>query len=268
MIDRGTFEKNLNANGYHIARNVFAPDFMDHLAVELKQAIMKEAEFHGSASHKDYGMLLACPIYGGSFLDVLSNREFLQPFNWALGETCIIYVYTSSSLPPNGTNRSSRIHVDRPTLIPGYMESLACLIAVSDFSEENGATRYLPGSHIQADPPTKEHFELQSERLVISKGSVFYFNPRLWHSGGVNETNQWRHAVGMAMVRPSLKQRIDLPRAMAHLDFSAISGQVKQKLGFFAQPPASLEEYYAPSEKRPYTQPSEWETGQNFRSDH
>jgi hypothetical protein len=53
-----------------------------------------------------------------------------------------------------------------------------------------------------------------------------------------------------------MKQRIDIPRAMAGMDLTAVSDKVKQKLGFFAQPPASLDEYYLPSEQRSYRQPT------------
>ena len=47
-----------------------------------------------------------------------------------------------------------------------------------------------------------------------------------------------------------MKQRLDIPRAMAHLDLSDQPDCVLQKLGFLAQVPASYDEYYAPPEKR------------------
>jgi len=53
-----------------------------------------------------------------------------------------------------------------------------------------------------------------------------------------------------------MKQRIDIPRAMAGMDLTGVSDQTRQKLGFFSQPPASLEEYYLPPEQRSYRQPT------------
>ena len=54
-----------------------------------------------------------------------------------------------------------------------------------------------------------------------------------------------------------MKQRIDIPRAMSHMDLSGMSEAAKQKLGFLAQVPASYEEYYAPPEKRKFKQKTE-----------
>ncbi|GIV35084.1 MAG: hypothetical protein KatS3mg031_2619 [Chitinophagales bacterium] len=259
-MDKHGFLTQIQQQGYYISPRLFSDSFINRLKAELERAIAAEAAFHKTTRYREYGMLLACPLYGGAFLELLHYDSLIEPFNWALGETCIIYVYTSSSMPPKGTNYSSRLHVDRPMFIPGYLESLACLIPLDDFTEENGATYFLPGSHLTANPPDEEYFYKNATRLVTERGTVFYFNPRLWHAGGYNHTHQWRHAVGMAMVRPYLKQRIDLPRAMKGMDLSHVPDKVLQKLGFFAQPPASLEEYYAPPDQRPYRQPSEWET--------
>jgi hypothetical protein len=54
-----------------------------------------------------------------------------------------------------------------------------------------------------------------------------------------------------------MKQRLDIPRAMAHMDLSSVSERALQKLGFRAQVPASYEEYYQPLERRKYRQPVE-----------
>ena len=59
------------------------------------------------------------------------------------------------------------------------------------------------------------------------------------------------------MCRPYMKQRIDIPRAMAHMDLSGVSQTALQKLGFLAQVPANYDEYYAPPELRKYKQPVE-----------
>jgi len=258
ILNREVFLSEIDRQGYFISEKIFDADFVAKIKTELEKAIEQEAGFHSSRDYEDYGMLLACPIYGSAFLELLDNQNFIEPFNWALGETCIIYVYTSSSMPPHRTNYSNRIHVDRPMLIPGYTESLACLIPLDNFTEENGATYFLPGSHKDTQQPDDKSFFKNAKRLTAEKGSVFYFNPRIWHSGGDNNSAQWRHSVGMAMIRPYLKQRIDLPRAMKGMDLTNVSDTILQKLGFFAQPPTSLEEYYAPPEKRPYKQKSEW----------
>ncbi len=258
-LDKEAFLQEFTANGYVIVEGIYSNEFLSELMPELEMAKVKEAIINLANNQKADGTLLACPIYGGKFLDVLENKKFFEPFNWILGDTCIIWVYTSSSLAPNSINSTSRIHVDRPHFIPNYNEGVGSLILLDDFTEENGATWFLPGSHNTAVEPDEDYFYNNAKRLIAPKGSVFYFNLRLWHAGGMNTTNKSRNALGIGMIRPYYKQRIDLPRALEHIDTSNLSNMTKQKLGFFSQPPISLEEFYDNGKGKIKHQPSEWE---------
>lgn len=258
-LSKEDFLSTLNEAGYVVVEGVFGEDFTNRVKQELEAAIASEAAYHGTNNFQHYGMLIACPVYGGAFLQVADNPKLMEPFNWVLDDTCIIYVYTSSSMPPGKGNYSTRIHVDRPHFIPGYTEAMGCLILLDDFTEENGATWVLPGSHLIPETPDETYFYQHATRIIAPKGSVFYFHLRLWHAGGENHSGEWRHSLGIGMIRGHLKQRIDLPRAMKDVDISNVSDYGLQKLGFFAQPPTSLDEFYAPPEKRPFRQRSEWE---------
>jgi ectoine hydroxylase-related dioxygenase (phytanoyl-CoA dioxygenase family) len=255
------FTNQINEVGYVVIENIITQDFCDIITAELEIAIQKEATFHGTNDYKGFGMLLACPLYGGSFLKILENVALMNPFNWILNETCIVYVYTSSCLPPHNKNYASRIHVDRPHFIPGFIEALGSLILLCDFTKDNGATYVLPGSHNLELVPEEKYFYENASRIIAPRGSVFYFNQRLWHAGGQNMTSEWRHSLGIGMVRSYLKQRIDLPRALDGINLSGLSTNAMQKLGFFSQPPSSIEQYYSLVEKRSYRQPSEWDIG-------
>ena len=163
-------------------------------------------------------------------------------------------------MPPGSPNFSSRIHVDRPRVFQDFCECFGGLLLLDDFTEENGGTFYLPGSHIVKEKPEEAYFYAHAKRLIAPAGSVFYFNLRIWHAGGLNKTNQWRHALALGMVRPYLKQRFDLPKMMAkhNVDVSHLSDYAKQKLGFNAIPPSSLDEFYGPIEMRTYKEKGEY----------
>jgi hypothetical protein len=224
----------------------------------LEHAIDEEAAYHGSTDHRDYGMVQCCPMYGGVFVELLNIPELMEPMNHILGAGCIVYSYSSSSLPPRGgKNFASRIHVDCPRLIPNYPTNLGIVILVDDFTAANGATWYLPASHERLEPPDQSEFCDNSKRLIAGSGSVWYVNPRLWHSAGVNQTRKWRHSIGINMCRPYIKQRLDIPRLLKDQDLSRFSESSLQKLGFFSQPPTSLDDYYAPIEERTFRQPYE-----------
>jgi ectoine hydroxylase-related dioxygenase (phytanoyl-CoA dioxygenase family) len=244
----------MRERGYYLLENVFDTKAVQSAKTDLKAAIAEEWARYGNQYNLHEGMVLLCALYGKSFVNILDHSVFMAPFETLLGEGCIIYAYTSSSMPPNGTNYSSRIHVDCPRLIPNYITNMGAILILDDFTLENGATWFLPASHVQSEPPTEDYFYANAERLVAKAGSVMYFNARLWHAGGTNQTDQWRHAITLNMCRPYMKQRLDIPKAMSHLDLSHISDKALQKLGFHSQVPESYEEYYAPQAFRKYKQ--------------
>ena len=243
-------------DGHVIVPAVLEPSFISRAKRELEQAIAVDSGRYGAQAERDYGMVMLCALHGGSFLDLFDNDRLLEPFNAVLGDESIVYAYTSSSMPPGGVNYSARIHADCPRIVPGYVTNMGATILLDDFTEENGATWFLPGSHERVDMPGEEEFYGHGRRVIAPAGSVFFFNARLWHAGGQNRTRNWRHALTINACRSYMKQRIDIPRAMAAMDLTGVSDQVKQKLGFFAQPPASLDEYYLPPDRRSYRQPT------------
>jgi hypothetical protein len=254
-MEKVNFVREINSLGHAVVPSVIPHAMLHPLKVALETAIEKERAYQARTGAKvDYGMVLLCSLYPGPLIDVLQLESLLVPFEWILGEGCIIYAYTSSSMPPHGSNYSFRIHNDCPRLISGYMTNVGATILLDDFTEENGATWYLSGSHVLSEQPSRAEFYERARRLVAKAGSVFYFNARLWHSGGENRTSTWRHALTINMCRPFMKQRLDIPRAMDQIDLSGLSERALQKLGFLAQVPANYDEYYAPPQLRKYRQ--------------
>ena len=223
MIDKNKFREDIMTQGYAIVENVLSPEFVAKAKAELEVAIKKEVAYHQTNQYSDFGMVLLCSLYGGAFIELFDNNKLTEPFNTVLGDGCIVYAYTSSSMPPNKSNYSNRIHVDSPRLIPGYVTNMGATILLDDFTEENGATWFLPYSHNSLDKPDEDEFYKNGKRVIAKAGSVWFFNARIWHAGGNNLTDKWRHALTINMCRAYMKQRIDIPRAMAHMDLSSVS---------------------------------------------
>jgi len=245
------FKHEIESQGYSIVRNIIPQSYIDIAKCELKKAISKEIKYHGNEEYSDFGMVLVCPMYNKIFCEIFDIPILSDLINSILGEGSITYAYTSSSMPPNKTNYSNRIHRDCPRIIPNYVTNLGATILLDDFTEDNGATFFLPSSQWDADRPETEYFYKNSKRLIERAGTVWFFNANLWHAGGNNFTNDWRHALTLNMIRPWMKQRLDLPKMIDH---SGLSEKSKQKLGFYSQVPASYDEYYAPFEMRKYKQ--------------
>lgn len=257
MFNKENFKHDILTQGYSIVENVLSPEFVTKAKAELEIAIEKEVEYHKTNEFSDFGMVLLCSLYGGAFIELFDNQKLNDAFNSVLGDGCIVYAYTSSSMPPNKSNYSNRIHVDSPRLIPGYITNMGATILLDDFTEENGATWFLPFSQTMAEKPAEEAFYKNGKRVIAKAGSVWFFNARIWHAGGNNLTDQWRHALTINMCRPYMKQRIDIPKAMQDMDLNNVSQQALQKLGFLAQVPASYDEYYTSPEKRKFKQTAE-----------
>ena len=244
------FLHEFNEKGCVRVNDVLDSDFMHRAKCELEVALKEEVSFAGTTDYKFYGYVLSNAKYGGAFLELLSNSMVTEPVNWVLGDNSIIYSYTSSSMPPEAGNDSSHIHVDCPIFLENYVLRMGVILPLVDFTIENGATFYLEGSHSLEMMPNEDQFYSDAKRLVIPAGSAFFFNTRLWHSGGINTTNTWRHALTVNFCRPWMKQYIDLSRLLADMDLASLPDSVAQKLGLFSIPPGTYEEYYDPERRR------------------
>jgi ectoine hydroxylase-related dioxygenase (phytanoyl-CoA dioxygenase family) len=258
MLDKAELVRAMDGPGYLIVKDVLPPDFVARCRADLERAIELETKYHNKGTdHREYAMVLICSLYGRSFIEVFDIPIVCEGLNAILGEGCITYAYTSSSMPPGRGNYSLRIHVDQPRIIPGYRTNMGAIFLLDDFTEENGATWLLPASQNRLDEPSKEEFYRDSVRAIAPAGSILFIDPRLWHAGGENKTDKWRHAITLNMCRPWMKQRLDIPRAMSCLDLTSVSETALQKLGFRAQMPASYEDFYAPPEQRKFRQKTE-----------
>ena len=91
--------------------------------------------------------------------------------------------------------------------------------ALTDFTDENGATRIIPGSHLRDHSP--DYFGEPTTRLPaeMPKGSVLIWHGSLWHGGGANRTDERRIGVAMnycaGYIRQQENQQLGIPREIA-----------------------------------------------------
>ena len=257
--DIDIFLKQFNENGFVVVPPIFDLTLLTKLRATMLELIDVEKELINKENYKDYGFLLCAPYYADKhpeILDILNNDIYLKLIESILEKWFTIYLYTNNCIPPNnGITKAVRIHVDTPRNIKDYNYLVGTLILLDDFTEENGATWFLPKSHKSTEVPTEEYFYKNAVRLIAPKGSVVFFNPCTWHTAGTNHTNDWRNCIIIAYSKPWIKQRVDIPRFMQHIDKSAISPHIKQLLGFEATPPSNFTEFYGDEGQRTYTQP-------------
>ncbi len=243
----------MNTLGYNVIEGFLSEEQCDYLRNKLEIAISQYIPFDNSERSllDKYHMhdLLCKGIFFGKTLEDPRIQQLIAAI---LGEFWIMYAYTSSSLPPRGNNYGSRLHVDSPRFIPNYPTNLGVIWALDDFTVDNGATHVLPGSHNTDLIPSNEVFEKQSIRLTCAKGAVVIFNARMWHAAGVNNTDEYRHALTMNTCRPYMKQRMDWVRFIPTSISDQLNQQARRIIGFDTRIPTTLEEFFQPEEKRFY----------------
>lgn len=234
--------KQFEADGYIIRPNSIDGELIQSLKAAVARGLAEEEKYAASPLYKK-GVVALCPLYSNDFLKVLETPAIMDAVDGLLGRDCVLHLYMSSCMPPGESNYSERIHVDNPRFISGYLEGMGCIVALDDFTIENGATYLLKGSHLLPAEPDKETFYNNAIRFTAKAGDALIFNARLWHAGGVNTTPDWRYALAFGFYKPHIKQRINMPLALRGVDMTGISDYVKYKLGFFSNPPATIVEY-------------------------
>lgn len=240
----------INRDGFAVVRTSFDEGRLRTLRSALEAALVQEDSWHDTQNRVDGAMVLVCPLYSTLFAEVLVEPTLHELISQLLGDTAIVYAYTSSSMPPGEGNYSVRIHNDSPHRFGVTPMNIGVTLALTDFDTSNGATFMMPGSHLSALQPDPADFLASAARFEAPAGSALVFDARLWHSGGLNTTSSWRHAITMNFCRSWMKQRLDLPRLLGEGYRNLISGEAAQRLGYLSQVPASYMEYYQPPHRR------------------
>jgi ectoine hydroxylase-related dioxygenase (phytanoyl-CoA dioxygenase family) len=86
----------------------------------------------------------------------------------------------------------------------GYEVQCNTIWALTDFTERNGATRVIPGSHRYDD---KLRFEAKdTEPAEMSAGSVLFYTGAIYHGGGANNSDATRMGINITYARSWLRQ--------------------------------------------------------------
>jgi ectoine hydroxylase-related dioxygenase (phytanoyl-CoA dioxygenase family) len=91
--------------------------------------------------------------------------------------------------------------------------------ALTDFTEANGATRLVPGTH-QADRSPQPFGErVKTIAAEMSAGSVLVFDGSIWHGGGANHADEPRLGIAMnycaGWLRQQENQQLGIPAEIA-----------------------------------------------------
>ncbi|MEM7325599.1 MAG: phytanoyl-CoA dioxygenase family protein, partial [Actinomycetota bacterium] len=122
-----------------------------------------------------------------------------------------------SAICPGPGQQAQVLHADTnmiPLPRPHVPIAMNAMWALSDFTEANGATRIVPGSHrFDQDPDYGSTYD--TECAEMAAGSVLVWHSTLWHGGGSNTTDQRRDGIACyycaGWIRQQENQHLGIP---------------------------------------------------------
>lgn len=113
----------------------------------------------------------------------------------------------------------------------------ATIMAIDDFTAENGATRVIPGSHHWdcREPTARE--AATALPVVMPAGSVVLFLGTLWHGGGANRSAASRLAVTAQYCAPWCRQQENFSLSISRGRVRECSEHMQRLLGYSVHAP-------------------------------
>jgi len=208
-------------SGYAVLEGVIEEDLVDAIAEDLLRLerdlgiVPADNLFEGLKTVRIYNLL----VHGDLYEQIPVHPNVLPVVEQVLDSGLLISSLSSIAIGPDES--AQMLHADDQLIpLPRPHPPIVCntMWAITDFTDQNGATRLVPGTHLSTDLPDLGT-TYESIPAEMSKGSVLVWVGSLWHGGGANHTNERR--VGIAMnycagyIRQQENQQLGIPIATA-----------------------------------------------------
>ena len=123
------------------------------------------------------------------FEDLAFHPEAIAFVKGVLGWPALLGNLSANITGPGGGEM--RLHADQIFMPEPWApdpQGLNIAWCLDDFTAENGATRFVPGSHRANRPPRPEDGALKTVPLEAEAGTAVIFESRVWHQTGPNHT--------------------------------------------------------------------------------
>ena len=210
----------LDRDGYTIVPDVLGADEVAGLRAALAELQDRlgtrpsRNDFEGRRTLRVYNLLAHGPLWA----TIPVHPAVLPIVEDVLDDGCLISSLSSIAIGPG--EDAQPIHADDQLIpLPKPHVATVCntMWALTDFTEANGATRVVPGSH-RADASPDYGHPYESVPAEMAAGSVLVWHGSLWHGGGANATDERRIGVAMnycaGWIRQQENQQLGLRPAL------------------------------------------------------
>jgi ectoine hydroxylase-related dioxygenase (phytanoyl-CoA dioxygenase family) len=222
--------KQLDEQGYLIFKNLLSPEKIDMILNRLEELWATEGDHAGEENYIEAGVrrLANLANKGEIFRELYAHPQVLEVVEAVMGPEMRASMINARDVPPH-TGVRMPFHMDsdkgRVRDEKGYSATTAIWM-LDEFSVANGATAFVPGSHLLGKSPREVISDLNAshpDEIVIEgrPGDVLVFNGHCWHAGRPNETGGHRRAILIHYLRADVprpenrRQHLDADRAAA-----------------------------------------------------
>jgi ectoine hydroxylase-related dioxygenase (phytanoyl-CoA dioxygenase family) len=199
--------RDLDASGFIILENIIDPQWL----AQLRQAFDEIYDQEGTAAGVEVAQMegvrrLADLVNKSEVFDaVYVQPQLLMAVYHIIQRPFKLHSLNGHDPLPDGGLQTLHADWAQPTGPDGPFHIVNSMWMLDDFSLANGATRLIPGTHLQpekigkyiddrmADHPDQIHFEGRA-------GSVAVFNGSVWHSSYRNSTGHPRRTLHCAFI--------------------------------------------------------------------
>ncbi|MGH3948331.1 MAG: phytanoyl-CoA dioxygenase family protein [Pseudonocardiaceae bacterium] len=151
--------------------------------------------------------------HGPPFVDLLMHRQLSELIAELLGENYLLSDYSLNAVNPH--QPQDDWHLDYPfnemtALVQGGLLGVQCVLTLDEFTNENGATQYLPGSHRPARRPDPSATRACTT-IAAPAGSLLIMAASTWHRSGYNSTRRARAGVLLSFIERWIRPMTDPP---------------------------------------------------------
>jgi ectoine hydroxylase-related dioxygenase (phytanoyl-CoA dioxygenase family) len=226
--------RDIEERGYTILDRVIEPEVLDEIDRQLLKlerdlgVVPASNEFEGTKTVRIYNLLAHDPV----FQRIPVCQAVLDVVEGVLEKGCLISSLSSIAIDPGETPQL--LHSDDQVIaLPRPHPPLVCntMWALSDFTEENGATRIVPNSH-RLDHYPDPSASYETIPAAMERGSVLVWHGSLWHGGGANRSDSRRTGIAMnycaGFIRQQENVQLGIPREIA----ASFSSELQRLVGY------------------------------------
>lgn len=234
-----TLEERLAAyerDGYVVLPSILDDDALSairrEMATLLAAAPLGRNDFEGFVSNRVYALLRKAP----SVAAIVEHPDTVAMLDRLLLPGYLLSANLAINLLPGETPQN--YHIDDgfyPLPRPRPAVSVSTIWAIDDFTDENGATEVIPGSHRWgSEQPALD--DPRAVKVIMPAGSAVVFSGQLWHRGGANRSEAPRLAITPQFCQPWARQQENMIMSVGNAA-AALSPRIQSMLGYSIHPP-------------------------------